>query len=1066
MDIPLLIRKYIRRKRVKKGLKKRKNEKKIVISISLLVSNHIDTIQNCMESIQPLLQAVPSELIVVDTGSTDGSIEVVKQYADKVIPFVWCNDFSAARNAGLKQAQGEWFLYLDDDEWFEDISQIISFFQTKEYNDYDAAWYLVRNYENREGTQYQDAYVGRMCKRVPGLCFEGKIHEHFSISFSNIRYFSSYVHHYGYVFDTPEQLEQKSRRNIPLVEEEWRKNPKDYRMAAQLIQEYMAIKDVAKVNQLVEKIIKENEDSVVNPFLQYILLCQVRIEKIRKDWDSAERKLTQIEQTYSLGELMQLACVVEHIIIATQRNDCEMVLDKIPQYMELKDRIKSIGDNLKRQQVLDFAKYVSEEMEQKIVRIGLQALFISQEYRVVKTEKNRKKWEIWAKSLNDPILYQTCYADIKEALRKYFKIKKVELNTMKKSVQNDCLLTISLLVSNRKDTIRKCMESIKPLLEAVPSELIVVDTGSTDGSIEIVKEYTDNIITFTWCNDFSAARNAGLKLAKGKWFLYLDDDEWFEDVSELITFFQSGEYKNYDGAWYLQRNYADFKGTNYADAPVERMHRLRKGDQFVGRVHETFSADIVTLKIFSCYVHHYGYVYKNEEEKKRHSERNLTLLKAELEEQPKNLRVIAHLLQEYRASGYVKEAKELCEKTITAQIAPYENLYMQYVIVNIPFLEIMGGHLEQAQKKFQEVYERYPLNDVSRLSCIVEEITLAEHQNDWSRALIKLRDYFVLLDKMRKLGNAIKLQESMTLGEYHGDPMANRLLQEGIWHMFKQNDFSLLQDMLSGIQWIKCPEVVQGLLDFLIVYEQGEQIEQGKRKEVIQHYFVVSTGKYDAMLVSLCLQKPFFVNDILEYIDFTTFREGVALYLKANLKEIVPLQQLELLWDKKWLLFLLYFKMVVYEEQILSEKKVSGELFWKSIETILAYSREYFSENLLEKENWAMLPRNCQFAYWMQEAVYCKEAGNHAGWNENVKKAAQCYPLMIQAVQDILKEKTKKISPEMEQLAMILKQNIKKLIETGQFYAAKELVMELEQYIPGDEELNNLKQTIEDILFI
>ena len=64
------------------------------------------------------------------------------------------------------------------------------------------------------------------------------------------------------------------------------------------------------------------------------------------------------------------------------------------------------------------------------------------------------------------------------------------------------LLTISILISNRLDTVRKCLDSIKPLLEQVPSELILVDTGCGEQVRGIIEEYTDQIIEFEWCRDF------------------------------------------------------------------------------------------------------------------------------------------------------------------------------------------------------------------------------------------------------------------------------------------------------------------------------------------------------------------------------------------------------------------------------------------------------------------------------------------------------------------------------------------------------------------------------------
>ena len=107
------------------------------------------------------------------------------------------------------------------------------------------------------------------------------------------------------------------------------------------------------------------------------------------------------------------------------------------------------------------------------------------------------------------------------------------------------ILSISVLASNRVDTIGRCLDSLIPIMEQIPSELILVDT-STDVRIRpILENYTDKIVSFTWCNDFSKARNAGLALAKGEWFLFIDDDEWFVEIQELLDFFLSGEYKKY-----------------------------------------------------------------------------------------------------------------------------------------------------------------------------------------------------------------------------------------------------------------------------------------------------------------------------------------------------------------------------------------------------------------------------------------------------------------------------------------------------------------------------------------
>ena len=98
-------------------------------------------------------------------------------------------------------------------------------------------------------------------------------------------------------------------------------------------------------------------------------------------------------------------------------------------------------------------------------------------------------------------------------------------------------LTISVLASDRPAALERCLDSLMPLMMQVQSQLIIVVTGTDSHVREIAARYTDQIIPFAWCGDFSAARNLGLQSACGEWFLYIDDDEWFEDVTEICDFF-------------------------------------------------------------------------------------------------------------------------------------------------------------------------------------------------------------------------------------------------------------------------------------------------------------------------------------------------------------------------------------------------------------------------------------------------------------------------------------------------------------------------------------------------
>lgn len=220
------------------------------------------------------------------------------------------------------------------------------------------------------------------------------------------------------------------------------------------------------------------------------------------------------------------------------------------------------------------------------------------------------------------------------------------------------ILTISMLVCGREDTTIRCLDSLEPLMREVPSELILVDTGCSEVFAERLKAYTDQIIPFSWCNDFSKARNVGLEHAHGEWFLYLDDDEWFVELDELIAFFQSGEYKKYHRANYIQRNFQDALLTYYSDSWVSRMIRIEEDTHFESKIHEYLYPARGLSKNLKAIANHTGYIFQTEEDKLRHFERNSVLLLDMIREEPKRLRWKVQLVQEYRG---IKDWKNIYE---------------------------------------------------------------------------------------------------------------------------------------------------------------------------------------------------------------------------------------------------------------------------------------------------------------------------------------------------------------------------------------------------------------------
>lgn len=368
------------------------------------------------------------------------------------------------------------------------------------------------------------------------------------------------------------------------------------------------------------------------------------------------------------------------------------------------------------------------------------------------------------------------------------------------------LLSISFLSSGRTKTLWKCLESLKPIQNEISTELIIVDTGCDEETYQKMLQYTNKIIKFTWCNDFSKARNVGLKEAKGEWFLFLDDDEWFTDVEELVAFFVSGEYKKYARANYIQRNYTDNTGKNYRDSWVSRIIKLEKDTQFISSIHEYLYPIRGKCKLLHCPVDHYGYVYESKQEKYAHSKRNITLLHDKIQEEKDNPRWWIQLVQEYMGLQEYLKVEELCHSGLK-YFKRINNLSVNRSRGTLYAGLIIVEFKRKDYKKAKELYkmalgdQRNTKTFLGRLFSLGAE--LYYHLEEFEECEKCCREYIKIYEELHDKEYEIMVQGSFFVNHFCDDDIRNNVYGFFIASTLKRKETLVLKEYFPKFEWSK-----------------------------------------------------------------------------------------------------------------------------------------------------------------------------------------------------------------------------------------------------------------------
>lgn len=322
-------------------------------------------------------------------------------------------------------------------------------------------------------------------------------------------------------------------------------------------------------------------------------------------------------------------------------------------------------------------------------------------------------------------------------------------------------LSICMMVKDEGKNIEQCLESIKTLMSNEFIELIIVDTGSSDNTVEVCKRYTEKLYFHKWNDDFSAMRNKTISYAAGEWIMILDGDEVLENPDELLSVLEQKNLTQYNTITFKEKNLYDYKENKYTLISTYRIFKNDGEFHYKGTVHNqpSYKEPILNTDIM---LKHYGYIIDDKDLMEKKFKRTTELLKREIKKDPNNFYYIFQLGVSYSmhndnnlAWGEFKRALQKFYSIGMKMETEYE-----YLITSVMNAGLSCEYYEEVVKyikKYEKTCERLPefnyvagcvyhkLNNydevnkyLKRYINSVEKITTSKYYNNPSIALYSM----------------------------------------------------------------------------------------------------------------------------------------------------------------------------------------------------------------------------------------------------------------------------------------------------------------------------------------
>lgn len=363
------------------------------------------------------------------------------------------------------------------------------------------------------------------------------------------------------------------------------------------------------------------------------------------------------------------------------------------------------------------------------------------------------------------------------------------------------LLSIAMIVKDEEYNIRRCLEALKVLDNNIQYEIVVVDTGSSDNTVSIAKEYTNKVYEHIWNGNFAQMRNISIKYCKGKWILVLDADEVLENAKELIKFLKGSDSKKYNCVTINFKNLLSDNKNNFLLGSLVRLFKNTKDFYYKGRVHEQPNL-LAPVGFTNITLLHYGYSrvdYKLMEYKYK---RNKELLLKDLDEGKDPIYTYFQLAQTYAMANKTEESFNFIKKSFNLVKNQKEKIKYLYIYHFYAREEIERFNNEKVIEICEEAL-KYSKEHLDFFYMAAKAYSALEKYNDARNCI---EDYLNLYNKIKN-GYIIRDISVNSFSFCRKDD----ILKEKIVCNFKEKKYKNIYEIFSEIEIDSIREEVKQL---------------------------------------------------------------------------------------------------------------------------------------------------------------------------------------------------------------------------------------------------------------